>query len=486
VEAEVEANAPDDKEETLARRCCTGTWAYFVILWQGGMVLWMFLECKFADSMWDSTQSQTAMGNYRFFIDVQVMLFLGYGYLLSFLRKYGFSAIAFNLLMAVLAIQWYILTGKIIHKLVAGHDAIEYKIEVNLATVLSGEFAAGAVLISAGAMLGKASFPQLMIVTFFEVMIFAANEAVNLEQYKAVDVGRSMTVHAFGAYFGLAAGWAISPRHAHKAENNSTSGISVLFAMIGTLFLFCYWPSWNSASATPGEQQRCVVVTVLALCASAVTSMICSYILRSGKIHMGDVQNATLAGGVGIGSMCNLAVGIGGSLTAGAGAGALSAIGTRFIQPVLEACGIADTAGVHNLHGMPGLFSGLGAILVAWIADSGDYNGAANLQTAYPARFVTISGTTYEDRTAADQAAKQALFLATTIGIAIVGGLCTGLVARLLAPGAGKLFDDANHFDVPSLDDADEKLEKTITKLIDEGLRQRNIFKAEDSDSDEA
>lgn len=40
------------------------------------------------------------------FQDVHVMIFIGFGYLMTFLRKYGFSATGFNLLVAALVIQW--------------------------------------------------------------------------------------------------------------------------------------------------------------------------------------------------------------------------------------------------------------------------------------------------------------------------------------------------------------------------------------------
>lgn len=34
------------------------------------------------------------------------MIFIGFGYLMTFLKKYGFSSCAFNLLVAALVIQW--------------------------------------------------------------------------------------------------------------------------------------------------------------------------------------------------------------------------------------------------------------------------------------------------------------------------------------------------------------------------------------------
>lgn len=37
------------------------------------------------------------------------MIFVGFGFLMTFLKRYGFSATGFNLLVAALMVQWAIL-----------------------------------------------------------------------------------------------------------------------------------------------------------------------------------------------------------------------------------------------------------------------------------------------------------------------------------------------------------------------------------------
>lgn len=52
------------------------------------------------------TQSFSSLAEYQ---DVNVMVILGFGFLCTFLVRYGFSGSGFNLLVAVIATQWGII-----------------------------------------------------------------------------------------------------------------------------------------------------------------------------------------------------------------------------------------------------------------------------------------------------------------------------------------------------------------------------------------
>jgi ammonium transporter Rh len=78
------------------------------------------------------------------------------------------------------------------------------------------------------------------------------------------------------------------------------------------------------------------------------------------------VLNATLAGGVSIGASCDLIVTPGVAIAIGASAGIISANGFLKLGPYLkDKVNLYDTCGVHNLHGMPGIFGGLISAITA-------------------------------------------------------------------------------------------------------------------------
>ena len=43
------------------------------------------------------------------------MIFVGFGFLMTFLKKYGLSAVSLNLLVAAFCIQWHILVSGFLH-----------------------------------------------------------------------------------------------------------------------------------------------------------------------------------------------------------------------------------------------------------------------------------------------------------------------------------------------------------------------------------
>ena len=268
-------------------------------------------------------------------------------------------------------------------------------------------------------------------------------------------MGGSMYVHTFGAYFGLAVSYMITPKNiSEKNKNIGSNYNSNLFAAIGTVFLFMYWPSFNGVFATGNSQHRVVVNTVLAICASTLGAFYISLIISKGQFNMEDCLNATLAGGVIVGSSSDLVAAAWVSLLMGFFGGAVSCLCYKKLTPWLEEkIGLHDTCGVHNLHGIPGVLGGIFGGISAGVASKSVYGD--NLNTIFPELA--------DGRSQDEQAGYQFLCLAATLGISIFSGLFTGWLIRLPffeCPAAEDMFDDEMWW---TMDAEEAPLDKRLT-----------------------
>lgn len=121
-----------------------------------------------------------------------------------------------------------------------------------------------------------------------------------------------------------------------------------------------------------------------------------STIALEGKFGMEDVLNATLAGGVIIGSSSDLVVDAVYSILIGFGGGFISSVGFHKLSPIMhKSFGIHDTCGVNNLHGVPGILGGLiGSITAAAAGDTayGEDIGLVFPERAGGARSASVQG----------------------------------------------------------------------------------------------
>jgi len=347
------------------------------------------------------------------FQDVHVMMIIGFGFLMTFLKRHGFGSVGFNFLLTSFVIQWGLLVNGYFTSAHWGEAVL------NIKAMLEADFAVATVLISFGAVLGCASPVQLIIMAVFEVVAYNLSIYVGITVLGAVDIGGSMFIHAFGAYFGLAAAIVINRFTPYKSDKEWPSYNSDIFAMIGTLFLWLYWPSFNAGPAEGNERQRAVINTILSLSACTVMTFALSSLLhKENKLNMVHIQNATLAGGVAMGSSANLIVTPYGAVLIGSVAGALSTLGFVYLTPKLRnKIGLHDTCGVHNLHGMPGIMGACVSAILCAIAQPDVYKDSLTIL--------------FGDRTPQAQAPIQIAAIAAAVGIALVTGAITGLIASL-------------------------------------------------------
>ena len=91
-----------------------------------------------------------------------------------------------------------------------------------------------------------------------QVPLYAVNQHLVVDKLKALDVGGSITIHAFGAYYGLAASMVLSITGSGvEHHKNGASYTSDMTAMIGTIFLWLFWVSMTPLSPPPSLVRCC-------------------------------------------------------------------------------------------------------------------------------------------------------------------------------------------------------------------------------------
>lgn len=388
---------------------------------------------------------------YPMFQDVHVMMFVGFGFLMTFLKLYGYSAVGVNMLVGIFVLQLALIVRGFIYADILGGE----KFPINISEMLSSDFAAATVLISFGAVLGKASPLQLLVMAVFETILAQLNEYTGVHHLHTADVGESMYVHVFGAYFGLAVARVLYSDDSEDNEKEGSVYHSDIFSMIGTVFLWLYWPSFNGGAASGDEQHRAVINTYLSLAACAlVTFAISGLLQKKGRFDMVHVQNATLAGGVAVGTTANMPIEPWGAVLLGMVAAVICVLGFKYLTPLMaRKLKLHDTCGVHNLHGMPGLLAAIAGAVTAALASSDDWG--ESLCQIFEARAQgdgsPCSPPLELSRSATQQGGYQMAALALTLAISLVGGTLTGLLLKLPIwnmPQEDDVFDDKVNWEV--------------------------------------
>ena len=149
-------------------------------------------------------------------------------------------------------------------------------------------------------------------------------------------------------------------------------------------------------------------------------------------VHM---QNSTLAGGVAIGAAADLYLHPSGAIGIGMVAGSLSVYGYQYLSDWMDTkLGIADTCGIHNLHGMPGVLGGIVSAIAIAASDGSDAYVTDIWLADYPFQYTSFQR----------QAGMQIAAIVVTMAMAIVSGVVVGYIMRCFTAPAHEFCDDDN------------------------------------------
>ncbi|NWR99818.1 RHL protein, partial [Motacilla alba] len=361
--------------------------------------------------------------SYLGFQDVNHMVIFGFGFFLMVLRRYGFSSSGFNFLLVVLGVQCCVLAEDFLVFLRGQQN------QVGLESLAKAFVSVAAVVISTGAVLGRASPVQLIVMSLVEIIFFYVSRCINRTFLEVPEPLTVMHVYLFGAYFGLALASRF-PEPPPGLDKNRSTPKSELFSVLGTVFVWVFWPSFNSILAK-SKKVEAVLNTYLALAVSAVAAFILSALTsKDGKFRMAHVRSAVLAGGVAVTytAHCNhpwiaMVLGLLGSVITILGSHCLQ----RCLNPALK---LQDTSGVHFTFGLPAVLGAVAAVVLRVVEDGIETQW--NELLGYTA-FFNIGA------------------FCQTISTALITGLITGLILNiklLKAVHVSKYFDDQFYWEV--------------------------------------
>ena len=386
-------------------------------------------------SGWVSAESTPVLSEarvvaqYNYIIHILAMLLIGFGFLMVFVRRYGFGAVTGTYLVVAVGLPLYILLRA---NGIFGHQLSPHTLD----SLLFAELSVATALIAMGAVLGRLRVFQYALLALLVVPLYLLNEWLVLDDAIGYTTGfqdsaGSIVIHAFGAYFGLSMSLILTSEY-QRSKPIESDHTSDRFAMLGSMVLWLFWPSFATALVPLENMPQTVVNTLLALSGATIATYFLSSKLHGGKTSMVDMANAALAGGVAIGSVCDV-VAPAGAFGIGLLAGTVSVLGYVFLQPILESkFKIVDTCGVHNLHGIPGLLGGLSAFLVVPDIAIAQFNG-----------------------------------IVITLFIAIVGGLIAGVIVKATGTKREPYEDSVEftHLAGPETENLPEQLQTRMEAL---------------------
>lgn len=302
---------------------------------------------------------------YDLLIDVASFALIGFGFSMTYLRKYGFTALSMTLLIISISIPFSL------HDLLSMMNLISDGFFIDEGKISGSQLSHGvvssiAVLITFGVVLGRINPSQILCLTMLEIIFWTANLYINEIIWGIHDVGFTISVHLFATYFGLAVSWILEPAINDKDKKSMCHSdifslfgtmflVTFLFNYPGTLYIFTsvlnkqwlYWPSFNAYFSTSDYyfRDRSVVNTVLSLCGSTFSSFLMSMLFtKNHKFNILHIQQSTLSGGVAIGAAADLYVHPVGAISIGIIAGIISVFGYVYLSDFIETkLKIADT-----------------------------------------------------------------------------------------------------------------------------------------------
>lgn len=263
---------------------------------------------------------------------------------------------------------------------------------------------------------------------------------------KANDLG-ALYIHTFGALFGTSIYMVLfcsSKMKKKKLEENfynKSNYFSNITSFIGVLFIWCYFPSFNSGLVSNTNARfRACINTYFSLIGSVIGSFSLSFLLYKGRVVMEHILFGCFSGGVIISGCCSVCIDHWIALIIGIINGLISVIFIDKIKPYFIKWKYYDIFNTIYIHGVPGL---IGAFITPMMI--GDLKRRMDGNDNYHLLLNDI------ERENDLQAAVQVGAIFVTLGLAFASGISTGYLMKNLSCGVvKKYFIDSELFEKES------------------------------------
>lgn len=334
---------------------------------------------------------------YPVFQDIHIMVFVGMGFLFAFLKRYRLSGITEVFWLAAITVQYYFLWKALFF----GAWETYGHFYTDTTELIKGEYCAIAMVVALGAIIGKSNNLQILIAALIGILLYCINEQILFNSLDVRDIGGSMYIFTFGGWYGLGLSWVLNYKEAKESHNFLTDVNASSFGLIGTLFLWCFFPSFNSGLASDALSSNIAVTnTYFCLIGSVIGAYLASKLFFGGKFHVEHILNATLVGGILMGSGADILRDSFVAYIVGGAGGILAAFGFTYFSKIFFKIGLNDVAGIAHTFAFPGIIGGL-------------------LSAIYRARYF-------------DRGGIQVAGTFISFGISFVGALIVGLVIKWL------------------------------------------------------
>jgi ammonium transporter Rh len=212
---------------------------------------------------------------------------------------------------------------------------------------------------------------------------------------------------------------------------NKTNYFSNVQAFLGMLFLFFFFPTFNSALCQNQKiRERGRINTYFSLFGSVISSFITSGLYNGGRFVLEQIVFGSISGALIISGCCTVCLNHWASVVIGSIGAIIIVTVLSKIKPYLISLGLQDICNTIIVHGLSGI---LGGLITPMFISSFTYNQKYkdDADEYFSIKWNNTNNTIPNDVNFNEKAGYQVASLFITLAIAFIGGIDTGYIMKI-------------------------------------------------------